>query len=74
MLEGVIELDGKRNSALPQLPYREGFFPIWQTFVWNSFLLRSRWASKGFFAHSGSLSEPAVAAFFELRSIGFGQF
>ncbi len=74
MQEGILELFPNDAPKLGPLPFPEGFFPVWQTEFWNRFLLRSGWASRGFFAYSGSVSDPSAAAYFELRSVGMGQF
>lgn len=73
MIEGVVEIYGESDSQVPEPAFQGGFSPIWQTVLWNGFLLRTGWASRGFFVFSGNLPNPAAAAFFELRSIGLGK-
>lgn len=65
----ILEISPKRDEISPKIASVSGYFPIWQSFFWNAFLLRSGWEKKGFFVSMGSIS-----GFFELRSIGFGFF
>jgi hypothetical protein len=61
----------KRNlgGMLGPMLTKPSYFPIWQSEWWNDFLVRTGWAKKGFSVSAGGLS-----GFFELRSVGFGQF
>ena len=73
MKTDVLELFPDQSPNLPIFPGQIGFSAVWQTAEWGRFLLRSGWAKRGFFIGIPAES-PKIWAFFELRSVGLGQF